>query len=431
MERPTIFLSSTIYDFRDLRSALKDHLERRGCRVLASEFNDFTKPLDQHSYQACLDTIEQADLFVLLIGSRVGGFVDEANKISITRAEYTRAYDLAKDNRIRLLTFVRSEVWTYRQSVKELQRHLKEVKSLSAEQKSAVAHHPTEFMTDAEAIIAFIDEVSRNRETAAAARGQGVVPIANWIHTFSTFADVREAIDPLIASGLTVSQAAGRKALQVQLLLLMKGLVLTGKNGPRTAETAVRRLVVDLNLKSDRLLGPVDVSEETWTRFIMLATQISKAKADPSSLQAVLASDLLLAYTPSDGKFHPTDEYDLLARVVEGIHALNFLGKHEVSDLFEYGRAADASKKRSVPAHLLATHMQRLLRWAELVSCVRALILSLEGQLLVLPAAMPRTPLLDQEGELALESVTLDQIRVLVGLSPRPDPATAGVSPEA
>ena len=61
MDRPTIFISSTIYDFRDLRSAIKDHLETNGCRVLASEFNDFTKPLNKHSYQACLDTIAQAD----------------------------------------------------------------------------------------------------------------------------------------------------------------------------------------------------------------------------------------------------------------------------------------------------------------------------------------------------------------------------------
>ena len=34
--RPTFFLSSTIFDFRDLRSALKHYLEVQGCTVLAS-----------------------------------------------------------------------------------------------------------------------------------------------------------------------------------------------------------------------------------------------------------------------------------------------------------------------------------------------------------------------------------------------------------
>src|SRR3546814_17675502 len=53
MNGPTLFLSSTVFDFADLRSALKDYLELRGCRVLASEFTDFTHPLDKHSYEAC------------------------------------------------------------------------------------------------------------------------------------------------------------------------------------------------------------------------------------------------------------------------------------------------------------------------------------------------------------------------------------------
>lgn len=35
-KRPTFFLSSTIYDFRDLRGAIKFSLEARGCKVLAS-----------------------------------------------------------------------------------------------------------------------------------------------------------------------------------------------------------------------------------------------------------------------------------------------------------------------------------------------------------------------------------------------------------
>lgn len=39
MNRPTFFLSSTIYDLRDLRSAIKYYLEQQGCRVLSSAFS--------------------------------------------------------------------------------------------------------------------------------------------------------------------------------------------------------------------------------------------------------------------------------------------------------------------------------------------------------------------------------------------------------
>lgn len=123
MTPPTFFLSSTICDFADLPSALKYHLEQSGCRVLASEFNDFAKPLDRHSYDACLAAIGQADDFVLLIGSRVGGWYDEASRVSITRQEHRQAYDLHQQGRLNLLTFVRADVWRLREDRSALAGH--------------------------------------------------------------------------------------------------------------------------------------------------------------------------------------------------------------------------------------------------------------------------------------------------------------------
>ena len=77
-KRPRIFISSTIHDFADLRSAIKFYLEERGCEALLSEFNDFGKPVDTNSYDACIKAIDSADYFVLLIGAHVGGWYDEA-----------------------------------------------------------------------------------------------------------------------------------------------------------------------------------------------------------------------------------------------------------------------------------------------------------------------------------------------------------------
>lgn len=73
MKRPSFFISSTIYDFRDLRSAIKYYLEQQGCTVFASEYTNFPKQLEKNTYEACLETIVKADYFILLIGARVGG----------------------------------------------------------------------------------------------------------------------------------------------------------------------------------------------------------------------------------------------------------------------------------------------------------------------------------------------------------------------
>ncbi len=67
--RPRIFISSTVYDFRDLRSALKFWLEEFGYEVLLSEANDFPQNPSDGSYDSCLDVIDGCDYFVLLVGS--------------------------------------------------------------------------------------------------------------------------------------------------------------------------------------------------------------------------------------------------------------------------------------------------------------------------------------------------------------------------
>ncbi|MBI3797446.1 MAG: DUF4062 domain-containing protein [Deltaproteobacteria bacterium] len=52
--KPKVFVSSTIYDFHDLRSALKLWLEEYGYEVLMSDFNDFPQLPDKNSYESCL-----------------------------------------------------------------------------------------------------------------------------------------------------------------------------------------------------------------------------------------------------------------------------------------------------------------------------------------------------------------------------------------
>lgn len=414
MDRPTIFLSSTVHDFADLRSALKDYLELRGCRVLASEFTDFTRPLDKHSYEACLHTIEQADLFVLFLGRRVGGWFDENAKISITRAEYRHAYKLAKEGRIRLLCFIRSDVWDHRQSVRDLAKALQEDKSLSDDQRRKLANHPTLAMENAEAIISFIDEVTKNVQTALASKGRGTAPIANWISPFTTFTQVRQALDPLIAHGLTVREAAGRKALEIQLQVLLQNIVPIIKDAALNPVNSVLNLRTALKLQGDQLLQTIKVDEKAWTRLIMLTTFSPRATLDSTPLVAALSSDLLLRYDPAEGTYQPTEEYDLLATVVEQVRMLEKSGGANLSELVKYGKAADSSGNRLVPAHLLVEALHRLLRWVELIGSARALAQSLAGGPLKMPPAIPWTPLIDQEEALRKEAASLDHVRAFV-----------------
>ena len=75
---PRVFVSSTVYDFRDLRSAVKLSLEEYGYGVHLSELNDFPQLPDQNTYDSCLRAIDQSDYFVLFVGVGLAGGMTRA-----------------------------------------------------------------------------------------------------------------------------------------------------------------------------------------------------------------------------------------------------------------------------------------------------------------------------------------------------------------
>ncbi|MBK8831516.1 MAG: DUF4062 domain-containing protein [Saprospiraceae bacterium] len=156
MQRPSFFISSTIYDFKDLRSALRYFLELQGCTVYASEFNDFPKSLDTDSYEACIQAIHKADYFILLIGHRIGGWYDQNKRISITQQEYREAYKLHKAGKLKILNFVRSEIWDLRDNFKELSHYLDNIEMEPGIRKEEVLKHSSKSVKDPRFIINFI-----------------------------------------------------------------------------------------------------------------------------------------------------------------------------------------------------------------------------------------------------------------------------------
>ena len=173
MKKPRVFLSSTIYDFKDLRSAIKYFLEENNFEVVTSENVDFQNSNKNNSYEACLDAITTCDYYILLIGARVGGIYTykkafgRTEKITITRAEYRRAYELFKKGQIKLINFVRKEIFDVREDRKGLEQVLLNLK-LQEEEKLLVKEHESKILREAGDIFRFLDEVGRNAEMKAA-----------------------------------------------------------------------------------------------------------------------------------------------------------------------------------------------------------------------------------------------------------------------
>lgn len=211
--RPRVFTSSTIFDFRDLRSALKFWLEELGYEPLMSEHNDFEKPLDTDSYTACLKSIEAADYFILLIGQRRGGWYDEIRRVTITRAEYEHAYRTFKDTgRPKIVTFIRRTVLDVREDRKAV------AKGLGEPAQTILAAKPSPFVEDPTVTFAFIDEVRRLDEMKSATKNGTGFPVGNWVHAFDQFRDVVDVLRSEFLMSRSLRRAALGENLRHELL---------------------------------------------------------------------------------------------------------------------------------------------------------------------------------------------------------------------
>lgn len=90
MAKPRIFISSTCFDLNDARSELTDFLEKYNFEVLNSQLKNFGVAPKKHSHSACLDQVENADFFIVIVGKRRGGTFIGSEK-SITNEEYNLA----------------------------------------------------------------------------------------------------------------------------------------------------------------------------------------------------------------------------------------------------------------------------------------------------------------------------------------------------
>lgn len=89
--KPTVFVSSTCYDLKQIREDLKEFFdENYGFHTILSEFNSF--PIDPcvGTFENCLSNVDRiAEIFILIVGTRYGYETDQGK--SITNLEYLHA----------------------------------------------------------------------------------------------------------------------------------------------------------------------------------------------------------------------------------------------------------------------------------------------------------------------------------------------------
>lgn len=233
MKQPTVFVSSTIYDFADMRSALKYWLGEMGFTAQLSEYNDFQKNLNVNSYEACLQSVSECDYFVLLIGTRRGGMYPGEN-ISITRKEYRVAYELAKAGKIKkLIVFIRQNVWDVREDRKSLHGLLKGLTVLENDKPidtSVVENYSSSILRNAEHIFDFINEVTRKEDAR-----NGNMPNMNWVHIFNSYEDITCTLKNELRVNSNISIQVAEQNLKMALAYTLQKIAYKTESGSITA----------------------------------------------------------------------------------------------------------------------------------------------------------------------------------------------------
>jgi hypothetical protein len=416
--RPRVFLSSTIYDFADLRSAIKFWLEEMGYEVYASEFNDFRKDLDLNSYEACLKTIDTSDYFILLVGARAGGWFDVGSKTTITMAEYRRAYENAQKGRLKIVSFVRQSVWDTREDRKALSKLLREEYAmehgLTEEDIERVANHSSRIIADTDTVYSFLNEVTRNADMKAATKGSAALPLANWIHRFSTFRDIVDALQTAFTNTFGLRRVALAANLHAELVENLRRLFQRDNDG------TVKPAHLWASFARQQFSGgPGDVSSIIGNDLMWLSLFALMAKAGPylriQALNEAIVSGEFLDFDRRRDRYvvgslqqiliQLRDEVDLLRREEAG---LTVDQRRQLVDLFRQYK--DVKEVVSVRNLGLVGAMSLHDRYANVSMLTRAVLGALDGGEIKELSLHPGTPFAKEALQIARETPSADDV---------------------
>ena len=321
---PKVFISSTVYDFKDIRSALKFYLEEHGYIVYTSESSDFKVDVKVHSYEACLNLIDECDYFILLIGSRVGGWYDKENKISITRQEYRHAYQLHQQGGLQILSFVRNEVWQLKETRNELTRYLENINSFDKDLIADIVNAPTKFANDAQFVSDFIQEVGKNAETRIAMQDKALLPTGNWIRLFDSFKDIIDSLKELIKiNDLDYKLNLEILKNELQAYNLQVNEIL--RNYPNALYVTLNNLLNNAK-KSESPYGEFILDKDDWETFIPIFWYTSVIHYIPIDVQVInqiLTSKTFFNFNSQNQSFTKSPIYENLLELKKGIYTFN------------------------------------------------------------------------------------------------------------
>lgn len=127
MAKPRIFISSTYYDLRNIRSDLERYIKERNYDPILNEKGHIAYSNVKRLEEYCYKEIENCDIVISVIGGRFGSAAHETDGYSISQKELKTAFEKGKQVYIFIEKAVLHEYKTYEKN-KEDKDLLKKIK---------------------------------------------------------------------------------------------------------------------------------------------------------------------------------------------------------------------------------------------------------------------------------------------------------------
>ena len=127
MAKPSIFISSTYFDLRNIRSDLERYIKERNYDPILNEKGHIAYSSVKRLEEYCYKEIENCDIVISIIGGRFGSTAHETDGYSISQKELKTAFDKGKQVYIFIEKAVLHEYRTYEKN-KEDKELLKRIK---------------------------------------------------------------------------------------------------------------------------------------------------------------------------------------------------------------------------------------------------------------------------------------------------------------
>jgi len=291
---PSVFISSTINEFRDLRSAIAYTLRAQGFTVYQSEAADFDIHGDRSAIEECLANICNCDFYILLVGNTRGNLFEDG--ISITRQEYRTARDA-------FLSTGRPRLFFYLRKTTEL--------ALQGNRKAQLAAG----IDDPNHLASFIDEIQR----------PGIEGAPNYLTRFLDFEYLMNSLAIRMNLGRTLSEKIIRHSLLSELLSNLSNMVLRSGTSafPRHRYMHKTRESIQIapkDLKQNVLITDDQVISLTFSLVGRTRGENLKTRC----IEDALDRGVFLTFDPTSGTPQESVLHKALQQTFEDIQALRY-----------------------------------------------------------------------------------------------------------